>query len=148
MDIARPMEPDNPQAISAAQTRILDNYYREVLAQARSSFRLAVIFASIGSIGLAISIYFASSEKLRDKAFIPFVSGVVIEVFAGVILVLYDRTTQQLSSFHNKLNETNRFLLANSFCESMTSDVRDATRADLVKMVVIDSSEKTDKNKA
>lgn len=141
-------EPDNPQAISAAQTRILDNYYREVLTQARSSFRLAVIFASIGSIGLAISIYFASSEKLRDKAFIPLVSGVVIEVFAGVILVLYDRTTQQLSSFHNKLNETNRFLLANSFCESMTSDVRDATRADLVKMVVIDSSEKVDKNKA
>ena len=45
------------------------------------------------------------------------------------------RALTQLDLFHVRLEQTQRFLLANSVCENLGNDSLDAARADLVKLI-------------
>jgi transcriptional regulator with XRE-family HTH domain len=127
--------PDDIQAIASAQLKILDSYHREVLIQAKNSFRWALISSGAGFLFFLASVVFLLYEQPRNQAIIPLVSGTVIEVIAGVNFYLYGRATTQLSSFHRKLDQTQRFLLANSMCESLDGEAKQTARAELVKTV-------------
>lgn len=56
----------------------------------------------------------------------------MVEFISGVNFYLYGKTIGQLTLFQGRLEITQRFLLANSLCESLGDELRDTTRAQLI----------------
>ena len=75
-------------------------------------------------------------DKL-DVAIISSISGGIVEVIAGLNFWLFGRTATQLDLFHVRLEQTQRFLLANSVCENLGSDARDTARSELVRSISV-----------
>ena len=126
---------DDVQGIAAAQLTILNSYYSEGLIQAKTSFWGATITSSIGFVFFLTAVIFVLNKQPKDRTLIPLISGTVIEVVAGINFYLYGQATKQLASFQHRLDQTQRFLLANSICESLEGDSKQTARVELVKTV-------------
>lgn len=127
--------PGDIQKIAASQIKLLNSYYNAVLAQAKMSFNWALVAAGIGLAFFVSSVAFLLLNDSTTLATIGIISGSVIEVIAGINFALYGKTTNQLASFHQRLDQTQRFLLANSICESMEGQERQKARAELVRTI-------------
>jgi hypothetical protein len=66
---------------------------------------------------------------------VPLVSGAVVEVVSGLVFYLYGKTSSQLSAFHSRLEVLQRYLLANSICESLDGEARNTARAALIQEI-------------
>jgi|SRR5215208_1625632 hypothetical protein len=128
-------EPQNVLEVAAAQTDLLGSYYRTVLAQARVSFRWAQVLTVIGVLFFLGALTFLMIRQVQPVAWVSAISGALVEVMASVVLVLYGRTTKQLAAFHLRLEQTQRFLLANSICEFLDGETRQETRSWLVRTI-------------
>jgi hypothetical protein len=82
-----------------------------------------------------MAVAFALWTGAALTAIVPLLSGAIVEVVAGVVFYLYGKTTQQLSSFHSRLEVLQRYLLANSLCESLTGEERNRARAALIQEI-------------
>lgn len=128
-------EPGNIQKIAASQIRLLDSYYNAVLSQATKSFNFALIAAVIGLAFFVGAIGFLLNTQTSNVAIISVIGGVIVEVISGINFVLYGKTTNQLAYFHQRLDQTQRFLLANSICESLPGVAKQKTRSKLVAVI-------------
>jgi hypothetical protein len=127
---------DQTQEVAAAQIRLLSDYYKTVLAQARESFRWALIGVAVGLAFFVTAISIQLAEGATNAATISAISGAVVEVISGINFVLYGKTTAQLAHFHEGLDRTQRFLLANSLCEAISdSRARDVARHELIAQI-------------
>jgi hypothetical protein len=126
---------DDIQAIAAAQIKILDSYYREVLTQSQRSFNYALWASIVGLLLFLSAMLYSINDKLRNSASIPLISGAIVEVLAGINFYLYGKTAMQLKEFHQRLDKTQRFLLANSMCEGLEGDAKLSSRSELIKRV-------------
>jgi hypothetical protein len=128
--------PDQIQQVAAAEIRLLSDYYRTALAQARTSFNWALIGVGVGLVFFGGAVAVQLTAKQTDAATISAVAGGVVEVISGLNFVLYGKATGQLSEFHERLERTQRFMLANSMCASLVDDVaRDHARAALIQTI-------------
>ena len=128
-------DPSNIQEVAASQLDISNSYYQSVLDQARQSFRSAIIAGAIGFAFFLAAVAFVLAQDEPDAAIISAISGGIAQAIAGLNFWLYGRTAQQLDAFHIRLEQTQRFLLANSVCENLESAERDAARANLVTLI-------------
>ena len=78
---------------------------------------------------------FALVTGLTLSSIVPLVSGAVVEAVSGVVFYLYGQTTAQLSSFHSRLEVLQRYLLANSLCETLEGDDRSKARTALIQVI-------------
>lgn len=127
--------PDDVQAIASVQIKILGSYHQEVLLQAKQSFRVALTASVAGFVFFISAIGFVLKEDLKSYTAVPLSGGALVEVVAGINFYLYAKANAQLDSFHSKLDQTQRFLLANSICESIEGELMHKTRSELVKTV-------------
>lgn len=127
--------PGDIQVIASAQIDILDSYHKEALQQARKSFQWALSGSIAGFFLFLVAVFFLLQQQPKERAIFPLVGGTFVEVIAGINFYLYGRTTTQLSAFHRRIDRTQRFLLANSMCESIEGDLKQTARAELVKTV-------------
>jgi hypothetical protein len=81
---------------------------------------------------LAIGFLLFNGGASADQAMISGLGGAVSGFVAGINFFLYGKTLTQLDLFHGKLEATQRFLLANSLCESLSGRLKDYTRARLI----------------
>jgi hypothetical protein len=123
------------QEIAACQIGLLHSYYHTVLEQAKQSFRWALIAAGAGFAFLLAAVGFLLGQASVEVAVISTIAGVVVEVISGLNFYLYGQTTKQLAGYHLRLDQTQRFLLANSICEALEGDERQKARANLVKLI-------------
>jgi hypothetical protein len=126
------VKPGDVQEIAASQITILDAYYRTALTQAKRSFLSALILSGIGVCFFFSAVGILLVQQSRDLALITAIGGATLEVVAGLVFWLYGRTTTQLAHFHERLEQSQRFLLANSFCETLDNDTKQRSRADLI----------------
>lgn len=63
------------------------------------------------------------------------ISGALVQVIAGINFYLYGRTQSQASEFLNRLDQTQRFWLANSVCEGLEGDSKQKARSELVSAI-------------
>ncbi len=63
------------------------------------------------------------------------ISGTLAEVIAAINFRLYWKTSEQLAGFHDKLEATQRYLLANSICELLDGQNKQAARVELVRAI-------------
>ena len=69
-------------------------------------------------------------------ATISLIAGALIEVSSGVGFYLYSKSMSQMADYFDILDETQRYLLANSICERIAnSESKDKARSDLIKTI-------------
>jgi hypothetical protein len=123
--------------VAASQIVLLSNFYGLALDQARRSFRWALVASIVGLLFFLGAVAFVLQEKGSNAAIVSVISGAIVELLAGVNFYLYAKTTGQLSLFHARLDVTQRFLLANSLCESLEGEIKQKTRSDLIARLTI-----------
>jgi hypothetical protein len=127
--------PGDVQEIAASQIQLLTSYYDLVLGQARRSFRWALIAAGIGLGFFLASLAFLLLMQLQNVATVSLISGALIEVISAINFYLYKTTSDQLANFHTRLDLTQRFLLANSICDSLEGDIKSKARYEIIKTI-------------
>lgn len=127
--------PSDVQEVAASQIQLLTGFYDLALIQARRSFRWAFVAAAIGLCFFLAAVTFLLNQKGFDLAAVSVISGALIEILSGVNLYLYARATDQLSIFHSRLDQTQRFLLANSFCENLEGEAKQSARVKLIDKI-------------
>ena len=128
-------KPEDIQEIAASQIKLLAGYYDLVLGQARRSFRWALTAAGIGLLFFLASVGFLLLQRPQSLAAISLISGALIEIISAINFYLYGKTSAQLAMFHTRLDTTQRFLLANSMCESLDGDFKQKARYELIQTV-------------
>ena len=126
---------DDVTAIASSQIELLARFYDLALSQAGRSFRWALIASMVGLAFFLMAIVFMLWQHSGELATITMIGGALIEFIAGVNFYLYGKTLTQLSLFQGRLEVTQRFLLANSLCESLGEAWRDPTRARLINQL-------------
>jgi hypothetical protein len=128
-------DPSDVQRIAGSQLELLAGYHEIVLAQSRRSFFWALIGAGIGLLFFLAAVVFALLTSSTAGALIPLLSGAIVEVIAGIVFFLYGKAAIQLSSFHGRLETLQRYMLANSICESLDGEERTKARAALIQEI-------------
>lgn len=118
--------------IAALLLKMSLRYYADVLRQAQKSFFLALGTAAVG---IAFFLYAAWSSMHGGPAKIGIITGALVEVISAIGFFLYGRAARQFGAFDICLERMNRFLIANSVCESMEPQKRDEARGALVDVM-------------
>jgi TRADD-N domain-containing protein len=145
------LDPTKIQEVAASQVVISDIYYRNVLQHAQRLFRWALIAAGTGLIFFLVAVTLLLFRESVNGALICLASGGVMQAIAMLNFYLYGRAFYQLRGFHERLDRTQQYLLANSICENLKGDVKQATQIELVRGMMRSlarQDEKTEKNTA
>lgn len=121
------------QKVAAEILRISLKYYGVVREQAQKSFRSALWLAAFASLFFIYSCWLAMSGKAG--ASVGMIAGVLVQVISGINFYLYSKTARQFAGFHICLERMDRYLLANSFCENLTSNKGECRRKMIEVMV-------------
>ena len=128
-------EPGDILKVAASQIALLASYYKAVLDQAKMSFRWALVAAGIGLMFFLGAVFFLLTRESEAIATVGVISGALVEAIAGINFYLYNKTTAQLADFHYRLEQTQRYLLANSICEALEGNTKQETRASLIQTI-------------
>ena len=112
---------------AALQMEMLAGDHQIAVVQSRRIFFWALVGSGVGLIFFVAGLVHAFPTE------IAFFSGAIVEIVAGILFVLYGKATAQLSSFHSGLENLQRYLLANSLCESLDGEERNKARAALIQ---------------
>ena len=132
MDRLSNIQTDDVRGTAASQIELLSRFYDLSLSQAQRSFRWALIAGVVGFTFLLGAIIMMWADN-RDFSMVTLASGVIIEFIATINFYIYNKSLTQLTLFQGRLEITQRFLLANSLCESLGDELRDTTRAELIR---------------
>jgi len=131
-------DPANVQQIAASQIELLSNYHQEVLDQAKKSFFWALIAAGAGFFfflfTLIFILYLGESNRI-EIAVVSTIGGTLIEVISAINFYLYGRAASQMADFQERLDRTQRFLLANSICEGLDQETKQVSRSELIRAI-------------
>ena len=115
-------DPANVQMIASAQLELIAGYHQIALAQSRRIFFWALVGSGVGLIFLLAAVAHAFPTE------IAFLSGAIVEIVAGIVFVLYGKTIPQLNTFQRRLDDLQRYILANCLCEALDGDERNKAR--------------------
>src|SRR5260370_6887169 len=144
-DVAK-ANPANIQQVAASQLAIVNSYYESVLMQAQQSFAWALRAAGVGLLFFIAAVSFLLFKQTENVSVISLISGALIEIISAINFYLYSRASSQLPSFHTYLDTTQRFILANSVCENLSGEIKQATRAELVRAIADYTKSGSDEN--
>jgi hypothetical protein len=128
-------DPKDVQTLVASLLKLFESYHQIALAQSRRSFSWALVGSGIGLAFFGAAVVMAAISGLTLATVIPLMSGTIVELLAGIVFHLYGRTTTQLSSFYSGLEKLQRYILANSLCESLDGPERNTARAELIREI-------------
>ncbi len=130
------LDPAKIQEVAASQVVISDMYYKNTLQHAQRLFRWALIAAGSGLIFFLVAVALLLFRESINGALISLTSGGVLEAIAVLNFCLYGRAFNQLRAFHERLDRTQQYLLANSICENLKGDVKQATQIELIRAMM------------
>ena len=121
------------QEIAAAQMEILSNYYNVGIEQSNRSFKSASIAAGAGLVFFIIAITYTIWNPQQNIVSVASLGTTLSGFISMICFYLYNKSTSQLSGFHEKLYMTQRYLLANSMCEGLEGESKEKTRSAIIK---------------
>lgn len=98
---------------------------------------MALIAAAIGLIFFLVAIFFLLINQAQNISLISVISGALIEVISGLNFYLYGQASKQLAYYHGYIDKTQRFLLANSVCETLDVNTRQDARSKIVAAMTV-----------
>jgi hypothetical protein len=127
--------PENIQEVGGAFLRLSTSYYQNALNQAKRSFMAAVIAASAGLALFIAAVSILLSRNNLQAGTISVIGGAIVECISGLNFWLYSRTASQMNIFHVRLEQTQKYLLANSISTKLTTENRDAALMALMEQM-------------
>lgn len=121
--------------MAASQLALSNSYYENVLAQARRSFIAAIISAAIGLAFFVTAVLILVLHNDVRAGTVSAISGGVVEVISGLNFWLYGRTAIQLNAFHVRLDQTQKFLIANSIATKLDGAALETALISLINQV-------------
>ena len=109
------------QNIAAGTTQLL-GCYTDVLIQSNKSFELARNAALVGVVFFIAAVAFLLWTDSTEIGIVGAIGGAIVEVIAGLAFYLYGKATDQLQDNRRSMEQTQRFLLANSIANSSPGD--------------------------
>ena len=94
------------------------------------SFNWALVGVGTGLAFFVAAIAVQLAAGSTDAAVISAIAGAIVQVISGLNFVVYAKATTQLGEFHQRLERTQRFLLANSIAESLAPERKDDAGSD------------------
>jgi hypothetical protein len=128
-------KPSDVQGIAGPELELLASYHDIIMDQSRRCFFWALIGAGIGLLFFMLTVLVASYSAELAYAVLPLLCGAIVSILAGLVFFLYGKLAAQLSSFHAGLETLQRYLLANSICESLNDEDRTKARVALIKEI-------------
>jgi hypothetical protein len=113
---------DNPQQIGVATNTQLLGCYTDVLIQSNKSFELARNAALVGVVFFIAAVAFLLWTDSTEIGIVGAIGGAIVEVIAGLAFYLYGKAPDQLQDNRRSMEQTQRFLLANSIANSSPGD--------------------------
>jgi hypothetical protein len=130
------LDPAKIQEVAASQVEISEMYYHTVLQHARRLFRWALIAAGTGLIFFLAAVALLVWHQPVTGALISLTSRGVMEAIAALNFSLYGRVFNHFREVHERLDRTQQYLLANSICENLKGDVKQATQIELMRAMM------------
>jgi len=139
------LDPAKIQAVAASQVVMSERSYTTVLHHAQRLFRWALVAAGAGVIFFLVAVALLLVQPSVNGAVISLISGGTLEALAVLNFCLYGRVFNQLRAFDERLDRTQQYLLANSLCENLRGDVKQATQIELIRAMVYAVARQEDK---
>lgn len=115
----------------------LQAYYTMSERQATVAFRWAIFLAAVGIALIAFAILspylFNLTEEYNLVPVIGSISGAVVEIFAGTILVVYIKTLSQMNIYHTALADYQRYLSCACLANGMSERTRDTMLSEIIR---------------
>jgi hypothetical protein len=140
------LDPAKIQAVAASQVVMSERSYTTVLQHAQRLFRWALVAAGAGVIFFLVAVALLLVQSSVNGAVISLTSGGALEALAVLNFCLYGRVFNQLRAFDERLDRTQQYLLANSLCENLRGDVKQATQIELIRAMVYAVARQEDKS--
>jgi|GEM_PF-1580319 hypothetical protein len=128
-------ETGDVQEIAAAQMEILSTYYNVGIMHSNRSFKSASIAAGAGLVFFILVIAYSILNPQENVVSIATLGATLSGFISAICFYLYNKSTSQLSGFHEKLYMIQRYLLANSMCEGLNGKDKDETRSAIIKQL-------------
>jgi len=125
----------NVQEIVASQLELMIEYHGIVLNQARASFKWALITAFIGFLFFIISIIVILIQGTQGAAMPAIIGGALSEFISGINFYLYRKAAEQLADFQNRLDNTQRYVVASNICDNMEGELKQQMRSELIRII-------------
>jgi len=122
--------------VAASQVAISEMYYKTCLQHAQRLFRWALITAGVGLVFFLVAVALQVLQKPVDGTLISLACGGVLAAIALVNFCLYGWIFNQFRAFHERLDRTQQYLLANSICENLKGEVKQATQIELIRAMM------------
>lgn len=108
-------------------------YYKISKSQSRWSFRISSLACISGIIILGITIYFVIYLKKPDIAVIGIISGAIVELIAGTIFWLHNKSALQLNHYYDALHENEKVLLAINLTNTLSPEERENMCKEIIR---------------
>lgn len=128
-------EPGDTNGIAALLQKMIVTYYSDVRKQALQSFWAALGAAGVGMLFFLYAISQQMSATVSASSKIGLAAGSLAQFISGVNFYLYFRAARQFASFHVCLERTNRFIFANTICDTLAPPARDEVRKSLIATI-------------
>ena len=130
------LDPAKIQEVAASQVVMSERSYTIVLQHAQRLFRWALVAAGAGVIFFVVAVALLLVQPSVNGAVISLTSGVTLEALAVLNFCLYGRVLNHCRAFDERLDRTQQYLLANSLCENLKGDVKQATQIELIRAMM------------
>lgn len=111
----------------------LTEYFQISKAQSRWSFWLSMLACISGIIILGITVYSVIIFKQTDIAVVGVISGAIVELIAGTIFWLHNKSALQLNHYYDALHENEKVLLAISLTNTLSSEERESMCKEIIR---------------
>jgi len=130
------LDPAKIQEVAASQVAISEMYYTTSLQHAQRLFRWALMTAGVALIFFLVAVALQVLQKSVNGALISLASGGVLTAIALLNFWLSGRIFHQFRAFHERLDRTQQYLLANSICENLQGEVKQTTQIELIRAMI------------
>jgi len=121
------------QEIAASQIDMLTSYYGNVLTQSQRSFNFALLSGGVGLLFIMATIGFLVSQLSQNLAIVTTLGAALSGFISGVNFYVYNKSSSQMGEFHNRLNKTQNFLVADGMCDKLDEVTKNQVRSDLIR---------------
>jgi len=121
------------QEIAASQIDMLTSYYSNVLSQSQRSFYFALLSGGVGLLFIMATIGFLISQLSQNLAIVTTLGAALSGLISGVNFYVYNKSSSQMGEFHNRLNKTQNFLVADGMCDKLDEVTKNQVRSDLIR---------------
>ena len=122
---AQPKE-EVPQEPAHRQYSLMQQYHTQGLAQAKISFWLSLVFASLGFIVIVVSLLTMDKDlalTAQGKTFVGLVAGTIIDAVSALFFVQSNKARHLMTEFFDKLRVDRKFEESLQMCERIPDPV-------------------------